>query len=71
MESTKTFTVTAGAVAFARARYGTGLPMAGCGVQVHAADLKPLGSTVSIRTTAPFGAVNDDTRAFRTWSPPV
>lgn len=71
MESITTFPVTAGAVTFARARYGTGLPVAGRGVQVHAADLKPLGSTVSIRTTALFGAVNDDTRALRTWSPPV
>jgi hypothetical protein len=71
VESTKTFTVTAGAVTFARARYGTGLPMAGCGVQVHTDFRKPLGTTASIRTTAAFAAVNDDTRAFRTWSPPV
>jgi hypothetical protein len=71
VENIKTFTVTAGAVTVARARYGIGLPMAGCGVQVHTAFLKPLGTAPSIGTAARFAAVNDDTRAFRTWSPPV
>lgn len=71
METNTTFTVTAGAVTVVRSRYGIGLPMTGSGVQVHTVTRKASSTIPSTLVAATFDAVNDDTRAFRTWSPPV